>query len=256
MLKRFGLLFMSIAVCAVLLSMSYQKHVFMEENDLWKEDGMFRDAGLTEEMFNRIIDIGHKLYKPFADANNETLRINNKWSDSTVNANVSRFFGTVTINMFGGLARRPEVNPEGFALVLCHELGHAYGGTPYLSAWQKMSAEGQADYYGAMECHHKLMDILKLEGYDIEPTTYMESVCEENFEGDRAELCVRDLVGGQSLGHLLSVMKEEAIPNYETPDPYVTDKTMTSYPKTIQCRLDTYLNGSLKANRPACWFKD
>ena len=256
MLKKFGFLFLSIAVCAVFLSTNYQNHTFVEENDLWMEDGKSDNSIVTEEMFNRIIDIGYEIYKPFADANNESLRINNKWSDSTVNANCSRFFGSVTINMFGGLARRPEVNPEGFALVLCHELAHAYGGRPYISAWRKMSAEGQADYYGAMECHHQVMDALELEGYDIEPTAYMEATCEENFEGDRAGICIRDLVGGQSLGHLLSVIPEEAIPNYETPDPTVVDRTLTSYPETVQCRLDTYFNGSLGKNRPACWFKD
>jgi uncharacterized protein YkwD len=61
------------------------------------------------------------------------------------------------------------------------------------------------------------------------------------------------------------------IPQLDTPDPTVVDKTQSKHPKA-QCRLDTYLAGSLcsKAydvnqipkdefafcsNRPKCWFK-
>ena len=74
-----------------------------------------------------------------------------------VNANCMRNNGVVTVNMYGGLARRPEVTPEGFALVLCHELGHAYGGTPYIFQQAQIAAEGQADYYGEQTCLKALL---------------------------------------------------------------------------------------------------
>lgn len=233
-----------------------QSHHFMEENDLWLEDQPFkRNSELTQEVFNRIIDIADSIYQPIAKAQNESLTINRRWDDSTVNANCSRFFGYVTVNMYGGLARRDEITPDGFAMVLCHELGHAYGGKPYTSVWQQLSAEGQSDYYGAKECHYKIMEELKLEGVEPLLTGFMEDTCNEKYNKGNKEWCLRGLAAGQSLGHLLSVVKEQPIPDYETPDLTEVPQTLTSYPDTVQCRLDTYLRGVLGQERPRCWFK-
>jgi len=239
------------------ISQAYPSHSALPENDLWMED-YFEKSNSGEEMFNRVIEAAEVVYKPIMEEfGDSSLTINRKWSDPMVNANATRFFGNVTINMFGGLFRRPETTVEGFTLVLCHELNHAYGGLPYIRAWQKLSAEGQADYAGAKECMHKVLAVLKLEYFEEEPTGFMEDTCASAFKTEeRQKLCVRSLVGGQSLGTLLATIKEEAMPDYETPDPMVVEETLLSYPATIQCRLDTYLRGTLQLDRPACWFKD
>jgi hypothetical protein len=230
---------------------------FAEENDLWMEDSLMADSNVSKEMFMKIVEAGKKAYEPFAKKNNERLVINPNWDDSTVNANCMRRFGTVTVNMFGGLARRPEVTPDAFALVLCHELAHAYGGTPYIMVSAKMSAEGQADYYGAKECLNLVFKEVAAETSMVNPTDYMKQRCAESSLGDDTEPnCIRKLVAGQGLGNLLAVLKKDVAPNYETPDTTVVTKTELSYPKTIQCRLDTYLAGSLSQARPACWFKN
>jgi hypothetical protein len=220
---------------------------FAPENDLHLEDQMFV-TNVTEEMFNKIIDAGYAAYLPFAQKNREKLKINRNWDDSTVNANVSRFFGTVTINMYGGLARRPEVSPAGFALVLCHELGHAYGGQPYLQSWQKIAAEGQADYYGAGVCLKTVLQAMADEIPGFEPSKFIKNAC----KGD--ELCMGGLYAGEGLGALLAAMKNEPTPNYETPDTTVVEKTELSYPATVQCRMDTYFAGTMNQSRPKCWY--
>jgi len=233
---------------------------FVEDNDLWMEDDINSKAGITKEMFNAVIAAGLEIYKPMATENDEKLIINANWSNSTVNADCSRNYGRVTVNMYGGLARRSEVTPEGFALVLCHELGHAYGGTPYLYDYDKgqdaMSAEGQSDYYGSKECLRKILP--KLEMPVVTATSYTERRCKELGAPESAEykLCIRQLDGSMSLGYLLSVLKEEPKPSFETPDTNEVEETEVSYPATIQCRTDTYHNGSLNLNRPRCWFKD
>ena len=239
-----------VAGCVFLSSASLvsgETRTFMPDNYLHLEDNWLESSNVSEDMFNLIIETGKELYQPYADENNESLTINNKWSDSTVNANCSRFWGKVTVNMYGGLARRPEVSPEAFALVLCHELGHAYGGLPYISKSSKMSAEGQADYYG-MECLKKVIDVLEEEFPDYETTKFTEAAC----AGD--VVCLRGLHAGQGLGNLLATMKETDQPDYEKPDPTIVEKTLTSYPETIQCRLDTYLAGTMDWDRPKCWF--
>ena len=248
-------IFISTVLCAVALSANAnelkvgQTHTFMEANDLNLQDGMFM-SNVSEEMFNLIVDTGTKLYKPFADKNKETLTINKLWDDTTVNANTQRMFGKVTINMYGGLARRPEVSPPAFALVMCHELGHAYGGTPYISSWQKMAAEGQADYYGAKVCLKKVIEALKSEFPTFDATPFIEKTCGND------EICSFGLYAGEGLGALLASMKKSAVPNYETPDPLVVTETVLSYPATVQCRLDTYLAGTMNLDRPKCWFAD
>ena len=235
----------------------YQSHTSFPDNDLWKED-YFDKSTSGEEMFNKVIDAGHEVYAPVAEKwGDSSLTINKRWSDPTVNANATRFYGRVTINMFGGLYRRPETTIEGFALVLCHELNHAYGKEPYIREWQKLSAEGQADYAGAKECLHKVLAKVGLEENETYPTGFMADACASHFQGEeRQELCERSLVGGQSLASLLSTLKQVDVPDYQTPDPTVVETTLLSYPATIQCRLDTYLNGTLQLERPACWFKD
>ncbi len=247
-----------IALAAIALTVcSYEDENFLPENDLWKYD-YIEKSNFGQENFNRVIDAAYEVYLPVSEKfGDSSLTINKLWEDSTVNANVSRFFGNVTINMYGGLFRRPETTLEGFALVVCHELGHAYGGAPYISSWQKLSAEGQADYIGARECLYRVIEKLNLEGYELEPTDYMKVICSNFFDNPaQKNLCERSLIGGQSLGNLLATIKEEEIPDYQTPDPTEVEQTLTSYPETIQCRLDTYLRGTLRLKRPSCWFKE
>ena len=46
------------------------------------------------------------------------------WKNDTVNANAQQRGRNWIVNMYGGLARRPEIFFRRFAMVLCHELGH------------------------------------------------------------------------------------------------------------------------------------
>ncbi|MBF0315704.1 MAG: hypothetical protein HQK52_19950 [Oligoflexia bacterium] len=227
---------------------------FMPDNDLWKEDEIYkkRTPNVTKEMFFKIVDAGTQAYV------SEAPTINGNWDDSTVNANCMRAFGYVTVNMYGGLARRPEITPEGFTLVLCHELGHAYGGAPYIRSAPLfyMSAEGQSDYYSTLTCYEKIAalvpELSKIENSD----DYILRVC-ERFSSDSVAHanCIGKLEGGLSLADLLSALGRQTTPRYETPDPTVVRETILSYPATAQCRLDTYHAGALSWPRPKCWFK-
>ncbi|MBF0206704.1 MAG: hypothetical protein HQK53_07420, partial [Oligoflexia bacterium] len=87
---------------------------FMPDNDLWMEDDHYKNfqPNVNQVMFNKIIQAGRDAYASNAPT------INANWDDPTVNASTMKIFGMVTINMYGGLARRPEIIPEGFAIVL------------------------------------------------------------------------------------------------------------------------------------------
>jgi hypothetical protein len=227
---------------------------FVKDNDLWKEDCLAceRAFPVTQDMFNKICDAGLKAYTARAQANNEKLVINKKWTDKTVNADACRGcqVGEVTVNMYGGLARRQEMSPEGFALVLGHELSHAYGGTPYIDTRNKMAAEGQSDWMSTKEAYKLIAKYVPELKQSIPTDPFISNKCGTNVD------CIHSLEGGKSLGDLLARLSGDPLPNYETPDKTIVTKTQLSYPATTQCRVDSYLAGTLNLKRSACWFKN
>lgn len=229
-------------------------------NDLDKEDNLFTEkARISEDLFNRIIDAASLEYKVDAAERGEKLLINKLWTDSTVNANASRnkkYCGQVTLNMYGGLARRPEVLPSSFAIVVCHELGHAYAGAPYVYEPTQLAAEGMADYYATRSCFDRIAKHVPELQEVGEYTEFINKTCDAKFSLiSSGRDCKNGLAGGQGLANLLAFLTKEKAPNYETPDPYVTPETMLSYPKTVQCRLDSYRAGLFNEDRPLCWYK-
>lgn len=258
--RKMGLISTLVALLAgTIFCAQVWAQTFMPDNDLWKQDRLFKSTpNVSEAMFNKIVQAGREAYAEEATSRDETLTINGNWDDSTVNANSSRMFGSVTINMFGGLARRPEISPEGFTLVLCHELGHAYGGDPLIRStpFFYMSAEGQADYFSTLKCYDKVAERVPELSKITQPSSGILNDCEK-YNGNDINYanCIGKLEGGLSLGNLLSKLKNESVPKYETPDQTVVDSTVLSYPATIQCRVDTYRSGALELSRPLCWYK-
>jgi hypothetical protein len=233
----------------------YSKRSFFPESiQTYAEEDVVET--IQAPVFDKIIDAGFVAYEAETKARNEILRINKLWTDRTVNANVSRNYkygGIVTINMYGGLARHKLIDASGFAIVLCHELGgHAHGGAPYIVQEVELSAEGQADYKATETCYRRIFDLVpELQ----EPKESYEPFIEEKCGEDLS--CKNGLAGAKGLAMLLADLmggKEDV--KFETPDPYVTMRTMLSYPKTAQCRLDTYFHGMMKMPRPKCWFKN
>jgi len=232
---------------------------FAPDNDLYLQDCLNCESagGVNEQEFKDIIKAGMDVYTPIAEANDETLIINGRWTDSTVNANCQRSGGKVTVNMYGGLARRQEISPAGFAIVLCHEIdGHAYSGAPYISPFNKMSAEGQSDWAATKGCFEKIQALVpELQIQQETYESYILNKCTEIF-GENNIRCLNGLEGSQSLGNLLATLMKEPLPSFETPDPTVVTVTELSYPATVQCRLDSYAAGVFKDKRPACWYKN
>ncbi|MBE9246548.1 hypothetical protein IQ223_19225 [Microcystis aeruginosa LEGE 00239] len=71
------------------------------------------------------------------------------WANNTVNAYAWIDGGGVRhVALLGGLIRDISLELEGIALILAHELGHHYGGTPTVPN-STLACEGQSDFYGA-----------------------------------------------------------------------------------------------------------
>jgi hypothetical protein len=200
---------------------------------------------MTEEEFNEAIDKAQEAYAPIIEEiHGARLKINKNWSDSTVNASASQWFGTWNVEMYGGLARRPEVSLDGFTLVICHEIGHHLAGYPFASRWA--ANEGQSDYFGTLSCARRLWgDEAEInqsfrEQIPERPRQLCDSAWSEVSDQD---LCYRMMAAGKSLAELLGAMRGDEV-SFDAIDSSVVAETDHSHP-AAQCRLDTYMAGAL-----------
>jgi hypothetical protein len=76
------------------------------------------------------------------------------WTNDDVNAYAWVENGVRQVAMMGGLVRDQDLELEGLALVLAHELAHHYGGSP--TGTSGLSCEGQADYFGVRNVMRKV----------------------------------------------------------------------------------------------------
>ena len=217
------------------------------------------------------------------------------WDSSRVNAFASRDGESWSVKMHGGLARRSEITPDGLALVVCHELGHLFGGYPFFQ-YDKLSFEGQADTFATQVCLKELWSAQHATNAEraSELSPKERALCSTSVQQGDAErdLCGRLLRAGISVGRLFAALESSKDPSVLTPSSKVVQETSSSHPPA-QCRLDTYLQGArcgVKKDlreipgfdsadeaeqktamrrtscalsglqpeyaRPACWFKD
>lgn len=226
-------------------------HGFLPPNNLSLPPGLV-NTGLSYEAFNRVID---RVESNFQE---HPLVINRLWDDSTVNAGTFiDSSGNWVINLYGGFARHPEITEDGYALVLCHEIGHHLGGAPKKTNISWSSAEGQADYFATLRCLKRVFKHDNNERYlkDIYVPQIIKENCEESFTKKQdIAICKRSVLAGLSVARVMADSQNAMTPQIETPDSTITSSTIEEYP-SVQCRLDTYFLGSLKLKRPLCWFR-
>ncbi|MGE0171871.1 MAG: hypothetical protein AB7T49_03765 [Oligoflexales bacterium] len=210
---------------------------------------------LSEEQFNQIIDKTVAHFVPVADSFQSYFSISKLWDDPSFQAGSSKLGLRWVLVMFGGLARRPEMSEDAFALIICHEIGHIIGGAPF-SPFSKMSVEGQADYFATATCAKVIW-----ENEDAVNATFADKVPEEmKTECDQAyetvqerNLCYRSVVGILTMVETMKYLAKqrlghEVVVDFLSPDLSEVEATIVRYPST-QCRLDTSLAGAL-CNKP------
>jgi hypothetical protein len=256
---------------------------FMPENNLHISVEDKATNGMTEETFTAIVNSVYETYAPIVKAKGATLKMDNNWKDTTVNAYANRTGKIWHVNMFGGLARHPLVTEDGFRLVVCHETGHHLGGFPKVVGNTWAANEGQADYFGTLKCMKRVLSkednqavVAKL---NLDPAVATQ--CEQVYKSaDEIALCERIAMAGKSLALLLSELGKNNSVSFTTPDPAIVQTTFDAHPQA-QCRLDTYFAGSLcdksftedvseinpipgvcikkdgysVGTRPLCWYK-
>jgi hypothetical protein len=227
------------------------KEGFVEDNSLYIPANIKRTGGLSEEQFNAVIDKLETIYSPIISNLGGRLKINRKWDDGTVNASAMRsgFGGGWIVNMYGGLARHEAITEDGFALVLCHEIGHHIGGAPKvamgLNRWA--SNEGQSDYFAALKCLRNAF--LNDNNDEIvrnlnAPELLIKSCTKQYKNRDDKNICIRTGMAGSSVSNLFAAMRNSTPAKFETPDTNRVSRTNDAHP-AYQCRLDTYFQGAL-----------
>lgn len=210
------------------------------------------NTGISEDMFNKVIDAVEKVYAPVVAKKGGQLVVERRWTDNTVNAYADRSGKTWRVSMFGGLARHPETTPDAFAMVVCHELGHHIGGTPhYGNGIDWASTEGQSDYYASLKCMRTVLEQIDNWGAlrnlyragDVDPLVHER--CQTAFPDKQGyAVCLRGALGGKALARLLSSLGGDKMPEFNTPDTTVVKRTNENHPRG-QCRLDTYFAGAV-----------
>ncbi len=216
-------------------------------NDFYKYDNINGPSNINEQQFNQIIDAVMAIWEPIAKSHGATLVAEKNWKDSTVNAYADQSGNRWSVAMFGGLARRPEVTPDGFALVVCHELGHHFGGYFFYGQREWAAAEGQADYFATDVCAKRVFAKFNKQNprYRFIAPGSIKEKCDQAWKTPALqELCYRSSAGGQSLANLLAALEGAPLPNVQTPDPSQVSRSNTEHPHA-QCRLDTFFNGAL-----------
>lgn len=223
------------------------------ENDLSIPVGSkSAQSGMTEEKFNEVIDKVEAVYGPIIAEMGATLNIERNWTDGTVNAYASRSGSTYNVAMFGGLARHATITEDGFALVVCHEIGHHIGGAPKKGGWFGgnvwASNEGQADYFATLQCLRKVYLSENNEAViaSMNVPEHLTKTCSENYTNkDDQNICIRNGMAGMSVSRLFMALRNSTVePKFDTPDPAVVSRTDHNHP-AYQCRLDTYFQGAL-----------
>ena len=242
-----------------------------------KIDGAFEYGfgayGISEYEFNEVLDTFESIFQPVVQRLGFNMVVERRWEDDTINAYAQKDGRNLKLSFFGGLAKHKFITKYGFALVVCHEYMHPFGGYPFYYRSQFMSVEGKADY-GSTACGKVLIKALSPSGYIAPDYEWNEAITSCTQTSD-VDTCSRVLAGGLSLGRVLASLSKERLPRYETPDRSVVRTTMETHPRA-QCRLDTYLVGALcekqwnfygyTQNRvetersvcymPRCWYGD
>ncbi|MBP9680878.1 MAG: hypothetical protein KBD76_05700 [Bacteriovorax sp.] len=219
---------------------------FAPENNLRISQWDKASNGMTKERFLAIVNSVSDIYAPIVSSRGAKLVMRNNWDDDTVNASAQQLGKSWIVNMYGGLARHPLTTDDGFALVVCHELGHHLGGAPRKgSSWA--ANEGQADYFGSMKCLRRVLEkddnisVVAKMTIDAEVTKQCQTIYKS--ESDVA-LCQRVSMAGKSLGSLLGDLGGNSNVNFDTPDKSIVKRTYDNHP-AAQCRLDTYFQAIL-----------
>jgi hypothetical protein len=112
---------------------------------------------ISHSEFNLAINEMRDLYENQIRGDGKTFVVKDNWRVSEEQASIKNYRGKVTLTISGGLAKKPTMTIDAFRLILCHEMGHYFGGLPKKGPYDWATNEGQSDYYSTAKCFKRLV---------------------------------------------------------------------------------------------------
>ena len=197
---------------------------------------------LSRTRFRTIINILRTHFSPLSQREGRVLEFYTDYEAEWAQG-FARRWETDQVHIYGGLAAIPRVTEDSFALVVCHELGHLYGGEPFSDPHNRLAVEGQADFWAGQNCFKEVVGELP----KLIPSQKSLVACKSN------EACARGLDAALVLTAFFADNRSIAHPRLETPDTNRVPEILKTHPDP-QCRLDTYRAGLTDMRQPECWM--
>tara|TARA_Y100000780_G_scaffold232594_1_gene268616 strand:- start:285422 stop:286054 length:633 start_codon:yes stop_codon:yes gene_type:complete len=187
---------------------------------------------IKSEDFHRIPATIVSLFSKQLESKN--LQLDLRWESPYFGAGVSIKDQRINLLIFGGTTRIEGMTKGAYAALVCHEIGHILGGSPYqdFSGAEMFSREGQADFFAASVCLPKFFSHLGVAANKI--NDQVESAGWHMFKS--------------MMPFSTSTSEQPLIRERINLRPVST--TLRSYP-SLQCRYETFRDPSKKSS---CWF--
>lgn len=189
----------------------------------------FSASAVSKRRFQEILEIFSHTFSTYASRDGREFEILASYEADWAQAFARRWEKDQLI-VYGGIARIKGGSDDSFALGLCHEVGHLYAGTPWSDVFNRLSVEGQADYWATQTCWNEVAPLIG-SGDPIQRAHSAALILTAFFAGQR---------------NLPS-------PSFDELDETVVVQTLKTHPSP-QCRLDTFLAGLQNGPKPLCWF--
>ena len=197
---------------------------------------------LSKRLFIGVISLMRRSFSPLAHQDGRDLVIYSDYDSHWPQA-FARRWDSDQVLVHGGMAGLPGSTADSFALTLCHELGHLYGGLPYSDIHNQISVEGQADYWATEVCFPQIIAALPSRTPSRDSLKY----CDGKID------CARTLDAALVMTAFFADNRRIPHPKVSTPDESVAHEVLLTHPEP-QCRLDTFWAGIHQRLRPRCWM--
>jgi len=223
-------------------------------------------AKLDKETVLKVEQRLSSIYKNLPTNNGAEIVFLNTWNQETTHA-FARWIPQLNTRFIQVSIERPtraSLGENGFAFLICHEMGHFFGGQPFIHEYLPLSVEGQADYFAARDCMKRYVKKFQT---NSTPSNTAVSTCKKVYSNSKSiRICALSLTAGEkfiksqyakSADHVSLLNRDSSIANATI--------GFFNYPSQ-QCRLDTIVAGVLcnpgtdcsqrqLASRPPCWYK-
>lgn len=155
----------------------------------------------------------------------------------------------------------PNLSEDGYAHILCHELGHIMGETPedIQQKTKVLSPEAESDYFSSAVCLKKLFrEYTVTEFKVIDPI--VKTKCQLSYQLISEQLlCERVAMSGvefftefhHSLKRIRAISGNDKF--YAIPDLSKEDTNFYTFYPSLQCRAETVANGAYCSTSEALW---